>query len=172
MARVQHLLRGLIALALALPLTAVTSAPASAQATITTAFTAGHTRNCAESWTRGFFTWYPDPTSGGRVVVAGTLVDDPVARCAEPEPGEAFATFSAYIRNTKVDEEQVFLDADQVDSGGRTRQFQFALAPISVTNPHIDRVEVQVCRTAGPMLPAHSCGTTAVFPRPYAITTN
>src|SRR5690606_25032454 len=91
------------------------------------------------------------------VHISGALVDEP-RMCADSRLGGVFATFTAYVRDHKVDERIVYLNESvDADLGGWAKRHDFLL-----TAPDfgliIDRVDVQVCRDFGPMLPAFSCG--------------
>lgn len=162
MAKRSGLLRVVIAFALALPLVAVAGSPAAAAPV--TAFFAYHTRDCALSYTRGTIDWNPtigDPAP--RVDVVGALVDD-LSLCDQRPQGEPFARFTAYVDGRWVGEERVALDL----TGGISRPVRLFRASLSApaSTALIDQVDVQVCRTAGPMLPAFTCGEPQTYRRP------
>jgi len=159
----QILLRVVAALGLALPLVAVAATPASASHLVTPFF-ADHSRNCAYSYTSGNLTWDPITIGGTpQVAVAGVLVDLPTHFCNLLQPGDPFAEFTAYVDGVEVDDETVYL----TNTGSSTaRHFKFSLSAAGLPNPIIDQVDVRVCRTFGPMLPAFTCGDTQTYHRP------
>ena len=162
MSRLSRLLRVVATLALALPLVAVAGSPAAAAPV--TAFFAYHTRDCALSYTRGTIDWNPTSVDiAPRVDVAGALVDD-LSLCVVRPQGEPFARFTAYIEGRRVDEVRVTLDPTGSISRP-VRLFEFSLSAPAWT-ALIDQVDVQVCRTAGPMLPAFTCGEPQTYRRP------
>ena len=162
MAKRSRLLRVVIAFALAWPMVAVAGTPAAAAPV--TAFFAYHTRDCALSYARGTIDWNPtigDPAP--RVDVVGALVDD-LSLCGQRPQGEPFARFTAYVDGARVDEERVALERTG-DIIRPVRLFGFSLTAPAWTEL-IDQVDVQVCRTAGPMLPAFTCGDAQTYRRP------
>ena len=166
MSRVAALLiRTLAAAAVALPLIGAAAAPAAATHPVAvTQFFADHSRACDYAYTQGQIVWHLalHPGETERVDVAGVLVDEPVF-CAPPDPpiGSPFAEFVAYVDGREVDREVVSTPG-LVDASGR---FQFSLVGDGGTAV-IDQVDVRVCRTFGPMLPAFTCGDTETYRRP------
>lgn len=160
MTRLKRLLRTLGALTLALPMIAIAGSPAAA--TPTTPFFADLTYNCTYSYTRGVIDW--DPIAGAfarSVDVTGVLVGDQ-SLCERPPSGETFAIFTGYVDGRRVDEETVYL-GEFSRPGTAYRYFSVNLAAPTEPNPIIDQVDVRVCRTAGPMLPAFFCGETQTY---------
>lgn len=163
MSKLTRLLRLVAVLGLALPLAAVVSAPASASpagpvAPSPTHFFADHTQGCAYSYTRGELDWNPITIGGTRMVhLKGVLVDQASSVCHVRYPGAPFATFTAFVQGTKVDE-RVIPMGNQLAPNMSILEFNFTLSAFEARNPIIDQVDIQVCRTLGPMLPAFTCG--------------
>ncbi|WP_228471353.1 hypothetical protein, partial [Streptomyces alkaliphilus] len=137
------------------------------EAAVTT-FAAEHRTECLHAVTRGEMVWSVDPI--GRppgVDVTGVLAERRADRVCRDE-GRVFAEFVAYGPDSRrpVDYRMVGLDPEE----GPERRYRFSLAD---TDPGgegaIRRVEVRVCVTAGPMLPAFHCGETVVVPPPREI---
>lgn len=152
------LIRALAAAAVALPLVGAAAAPAAADHPVpATEFFADHSRACDYAYTEGTIEWNPAHAGEAqRVDVTGVLVDEPVV-CAPPtpSPGSPFAEFTAYVRNQEVDMETVYLEGLRNAKG----EFKFSLFNTTgLPTLPIDRVDLRVCRTFGPMLPAFTCG--------------
>lgn len=166
MAKARHLLRGLIALAMALPLAVVAGSPAAAAPT--QSFLAHHTYACFFSYTHGTIDWNADTTTViPRVDLVGVLVDDRYL-CDQRPVGEPFALFTAYVRGREIDKETVYLDSAGTDGYLPARRFRLSLDASDAVRPvaPIDQVDVQVCRDLGPLLPAITCGDVQTYRRP------
>jgi hypothetical protein len=146
---------------------AATPAAASHPAATRT-FAADHERGCTYSYTSGSLIWgAPHWGILPAVQVVGVLGVKTDAGCADA--GETFAEFTAYVQGKTVDYETVTMTA-LAGSGAGERSFRLSLYPDPARpTSRIDQVDVRVCRTLGPMLPAFSCGATATY-RFFALT--
>lgn len=120
-------------------------------------YTAEHRDGCLADRTEGGMVW----ATADRVHVTGVLEEQRRTRdCAQ----RTFAEFVAYAHNGRlpVDRHHEYLDP----ATGDPHQYRFALEN---NGPNagdvIDRVEVRVCVTTGPTLPAYTCGATVTVPR-------
>ncbi|MCE7083380.1 hypothetical protein [Streptomyces sp. ST2-7A] len=126
-------------------------------------FTTEHRTDCLHAVTRGGMAWHTDPI--GRppgVDVSGVLAERRADRVCRDD-GRVFVEFVAYgvDDHRPVDYRMVGLDPEE----GPEREYRFSLGAFQAdpgAEGVIRRVEVRVCVTAGPMLPAFGCGETVV----------
>ncbi|WP_182667559.1 hypothetical protein, partial [Streptomyces calidiresistens] len=145
------------------PRSTPTSAPAdgSAPEATGTTFAAEHRTECLHAVTRGEMTWRTAPIGlPPGVDVTGVLAERRADRVCRDD-GRVFAEFVAYGADDRrpVDYRMVGLDPEE----GPERAYRFSLAGTDPAGGEaIRRVEVRVCVTAGPMLPAFRCGEAVV----------